>query len=145
MIRALRSFGYILSLIFSFLRKGAVWIIKKLISLFKKSTPIAVDIAPSYPSKEIPAQLIEKKFRFLPNFSIIKELFAQMTRKQKLYALGAILLIFIVPFFIVKIQKNISQKKLASQIQEIVPIKFPLENELNLTRLENLNLAVNFS
>ena len=119
--------------------------------MFKKSTPIPVNISniyPAYPSQEeineTPAEPLKRKL-FLPDFSTIKELFAKMTNRQKLYALGAIFLIFVVPFFIVKIQKNMAAKKLASQIVENAPIVIPLENEPNLTRLENLNSAVNFS
>jgi hypothetical protein len=144
-IRALRFFGHILWLIFSFLKDCVIWIINKLISLFKRSAPVDVNIAFEFPAEEISVPPRGKKLHFLPDFLMIKELFAKMTRQQKFYALGVIILIFIVPFFIVKIQKNMAQKKLASQIQETVPIKLPLENEPGLTRLENLNPAVNFS
>jgi len=145
-LRTLKSFGLSLLLIFSFIKRGAIWIANKSISLFKRSTPIAVEVISNSLSEEIPAQPLRKKFNFLPSFSIIKELFTRMTNKQKLYALGAIFLIFVVPIFIVKIQKNIAAKKLASQvIAEPAPIKLPLENEPNLIRLENLNPAINLS
>lgn len=144
-IRMSRSFGYILSIIFSFLKNFLIWIANKLIGLFKRSAPIAVDIIAKSPSEEISAQPLRKKFRFLPDFSIIRELFVKMTNKQKLYAIGAVFLIFIVPLFIIKIQKNISQKKLVDPVQEVTPINLPLENEPALIRLKNLNSTVNFS
>jgi hypothetical protein len=150
LIRFLRIFGHILAILFSSLKKSSIWIINKSLSLFRRSTPIEVNIAPnSLPAEiqteKITALSLRNGFRFLPNFSLIKTFFSRMSRIQKFYALGAVFLIFVVPFFIVKIQKNITEKKLASQVVETVPVIVPLENEPNLTRLENLNPTVNFS
>ena len=103
-------------LIFSFFKDLLIWIANKLISLFKRSAPVNVSTASDFLAEERePSEILTppmgEKFRFLPDFSALKEFFARMTSQQKLYALGAIILIFIVPFFIVKIQKNMAAKK----------------------------------
>jgi len=138
-------FGRLLALIFSFFKDCVVWIINRFFRLFKKSAPAIANIESDFSPGEVSVPSMEKKFRFFPDFYILRKLFARMTGKQKLYALVIIFLIFVVPVFIVKIQKNMEQKKLASQIVETAPVIIPLENEPGLTRLENLNSAVNFS
>jgi len=145
----LRFLGRSLWTAVSFLKEQIIWVINKFASLFKKSAPATINnFPPELPVQEVaivPIQPAEKKFGFLPNFSVIKDLFNRLTNKQKLYALGAIFLIFVVPFFIVQTQKNMAEKKSARQVEEVVPAKLPLENEPNLIRLENLNPAANFS
>jgi len=53
--------------------------------------------------------------KIAPSFEKIKELFASFNKKQKLFAAGIILLIFIVPFFFLKIQTMMKAKPIVQE------------------------------
>jgi len=84
----------------------------------------------------------EKKFSILPNFNHLKNALSSMSYEKKIYAILIILAIIIIPYFIVKVERNIQEKKveeLAIQQQEITPeIVIPLADDNNVFRIENL-------
>jgi hypothetical protein len=73
-------------------------------------------------------------FDFAPHFSKIKNLFSRFSNKQKLYTLGALVLVFIVPLFIVHFL-NQPAAPIAAEVK-IVP---PTQAEL-LANEKNINL-----
>lgn len=77
--------------------------------------------------------------KLIPNFSLLTNLASRFTLKQKISAFVAIILIFVIPYFIVKFEKNYTAKKEMARIQSIVPPPPPpLINDKNVQRLENL-------
>lgn len=94
-------------------------------------------------TEEIGAQLrseVKLRFvKFLPDFSKIKDLFARFSYEQKIYALIILLLIFIVPYVGVKIERIIAEKKAAQIAQDTPREIIPLEQDKNVIRLSDLN------
>lgn len=82
--------------------------------------------------------LIENKISFLPKFGKLKDLFSKFSYEQRIYALIILLLIFVVPYFGVKIEKRIAEKKAAQTAQNTPQIIIPLEQDINVTRISEL-------
>ncbi|MEI6588210.1 MAG: hypothetical protein WCO05_04665, partial [Candidatus Moraniibacteriota bacterium] len=82
-------------------------------------------------------QLIEPK-KILPNFSRLKQISKSLDQKQKLSALAALVLLLVVPYWIVKLENKKVEKK-PEIVEEIPIIILPLENDLNVQRVEKLN------
>jgi len=74
---------------------------------------------------------------FIPHFGKIKKIFSRLDYPQRIYAVLALLLLLVAPYFIVKLQNNDTPEELSSQ--EIAPaIPLPLEQDKNVSRIENL-------
>ncbi|MFZ2188319.1 MAG: PP2C family serine/threonine-protein phosphatase [Candidatus Moraniibacteriota bacterium] len=82
-------------------------------------------------------QFIEPK-KILPNFSRLKQISKSLDRKQKLSALAALVLLLVVPYWIVKLENREIEKK-PEIVEEIPAVILPLENDLNVQRIEKLN------
>ena len=82
-------------------------------------------------------QFIEPK-KILPNFSRLKQISKSLDRKQKLSALAALVILLVVPYWIVKLENRKVEKK-PEIVEEIPVIILPLENDLNVQRIETLN------
>lgn len=80
------------------------------------------------------------EFSFLPSFSRLKSSLAALSHEQKLYALLTVLAIVFVPYFGLQISKKMAEKNVPI-VQEIPPVKIPLELDKNVVRPENLNTA----
>jgi len=82
----------------------------------------------------------EAKFSVLPSFSRLKDSLAPLSYEHKLYAILVVLAIFLVPYFGLRISNEIAKKK-APVVQETPREIIPLEQDKNVTRLENLATA----
>ena len=92
--------------------------------------------------KTLPGKIL-RKFSSIskvitPSFSKLKKSFNEMEHRQRIYIFLALVLIFIAPIFIIKIQDNLNEKELASIETENLPIPIPLENDTNVARIESL-------
>lgn len=77
---------------------------------------------------------------FLPHFGKIKKIFSRLDYSQKVYATLALLLLLVAPYFIAKLQNKDTPEELSSQ--EITPtIPLPLEQDKNVSRIENLQIV----
>ena len=77
--------------------------------------------------------------KFLPDFSRIKELFSKFSYEQKIYTILFLILIFVIPFLGIKIEKRIADKKAALLAQNAPQTIIPLEQDTNVNRLADLN------
>jgi hypothetical protein len=89
---------------------------------------------------------ISEKFsavsRFVaPSFSKMRKSFSEMEYQQKIYIILALILIFIAPIFIIKIQDGMNEKEMASLEEESRPLPVPLENDVNVVRIESPGAA----
>lgn len=77
--------------------------------------------------------------KLTPDFGKIKEAFASLSGKQKIYAASIILLIFIVPLVFLKIQAAIKTKPTLKQVEQKIPdAKELLSQEKNIIFLDRL-------
>jgi hypothetical protein len=76
---------------------------------------------------------------FLPSLSRLKSIVSGLSNTQRIYAILVLVVIIIVPYFIVRYEKN-SSKENVSQVQEPAQnVVLPLEHDTNVARIENLN------
>ena len=73
---------------------------------------------------------------FLPHWSRITGIYSRLEFSQKLYATGALVLIFVVPYFLAKI--DFKKEEPTPQIETAEKADLPLKNDKNVVRLENL-------
>jgi len=93
-----------------------------------------------YSLQENSAKIAAVTSGILPKFSRIRTAFAKMDYQQKIYALLAFIIIFIVPLFIVRIQNNLqAEKNRQLAAQQIQPIAIPLAQDKNIIRTANLS------
>ncbi len=84
-----------------------------------------------------PRQFIEPK-KILPDFSRLKQIVSGLDQKQKISALIILVLLFIVPYWIVRWEdKKIEKKPETAEVLPVVVV--PLEKDLNVTRIEKLD------
>ena len=69
--------------------------------------------------------------KVLPDFSKIKGTLGRLSYEQKIYALLIVIAIFVVPYFIVKIENNIAAKKEASMQTPTAPVR-PLAQDTDV-------------
>ncbi|HEX7586520.1 MAG TPA: hypothetical protein VF390_02720 [Patescibacteria group bacterium] len=126
-----------------FLGRWTLSVRDPLITFFKKIKRLEknqenIKIGEAHPESENRKPKIE--FSFLPSFSRLKDSLTSLSYEQKLYALLAVLAIIFVPYFGLRISKKIAEKNVPI-VQEIPPVKIPLELDKNVVRPENLNTA----
>jgi len=130
------------SKISALLMMAASWIRKKISKIPKKNSISANQektlssdqeiVQPnSLPAKEVPASprlpaLFKPLAKKLYN---LKSLFSRFTYTQKIYIILAALLIFVVPYFIVKIEKDIQQKKERAATIKMLEEQAPIVEE----------------
>lgn len=78
-------------------------------------------------------QLIEPK-KILPDFSRLKQITGKFDQKQKFFALLILVVLLVFPYWIAKWERKIEQKP--QTVQEPPKIILPLENDLNVSRVE---------
>jgi len=79
--------------------------------------------------------------KMMPNFGKLKQIISRMNYQQKLYALLIIILIITVPFFAIKIKTDGDAKKALLLAEQNKPLPIPLEQDKNVVRIENTDLA----
>lgn len=89
----------------------------------------ASSLSAASPSEKISARIV-------PDFSHLKNIFSRMDYSQRLYAALAIVLLFIVPYFLAKIG---TKPKQAIVTQEAPRVALPLEQDKNVTRVEKID------
>lgn len=78
----------------------------------------------------------------LPSFSKIKNIIANLSFLQKIYATLIILAIIIIPYFIVKYDKKPEKEEAAAPVEEIPQSAIlPLSKDVNVVKIENLESA----
>jgi hypothetical protein len=82
-----------------------------------------------------PGKLVEMK-KILPDFSRLKKIIRGLDRKQKIFALVALALLLVVPYWIVRWENTPKTKP--APISEAPPIIVPLEKDLAVSRVEKL-------
>lgn len=94
------------------------------------------------PAKESIAFSSEEKSSptFLPDFFKTKNIFSRLDRNQRIYLAAAIVLIFIVPFFIARFTMKASAPRVVEEkIPE--PVALPLEQDKNVLKITSLETA----
>ena len=76
--------------------------------------------------------------KIVPDFSRLRNIFFKMDYSQKLYAALAIIFLFIVPYFLAKIGAKPVPKVVTPQAQETAHVELPLEQDKNVTRVDNV-------
>jgi hypothetical protein len=103
-------------------------------SFLKKILPLLQNILTSFFIKAREQHYLQK---ITPHFSRIGKLFSKLSGKQKLYTIGALLLIFIVPIFIANsLDKPAPQKVIEKPV-------LPLTQAEILAKEKNINLTAN--
>ena len=72
-----------------------------------------------------------------PRFSRMKNIFGGLSRRQKFFAVLAVVLILLIPYFIAKKQKNNATKE-NSLAESQIASPFLLENDLRINKVSNL-------
>ncbi|HRY82318.1 MAG TPA: hypothetical protein P5232_01230 [Candidatus Moranbacteria bacterium] len=134
-IIAIKDFYYfskrILLVFFSFLIfLGKKTILGMKTFLPKKQASSAARIA-------VPSDRVSFFQKIRPRFGKIKETFVKLEYSQKLYAILAIALIFIIPYFVVKIQNKKNADNIVSE-DSASNTSLPLEQDKNISRIDNL-------
>ena len=75
----------------------------------------------------------------LPKFSRIRNAFSNLSWRQKIYALLAILIIIVLPLLVNRTLKLFEPKKPHPIAEEPLPVVIPLEQDKNVVRLENVS------
>ncbi len=130
--------------IIAVLKKSTLWILHKILDFFnfKKvegEKGSQTDNSDSLKNLSVSIPVAKRKIKIFPSFTAAKNLFLNLGFKQKIYSFLALILIFVVPFFLVKIQKNISSKKDQNPVLEVASQEITLAQDKNVIRVENLN------
>jgi len=116
---------------------------ERLVSFFKNIPAKKEALAPetaSFDIKKYPEKLLFYAKNLIPNFSRARSLFSQLNYRQKIYAFLIILAIFVVPIFINKFSNGLKSTKEIPPVEETkAPV--PLEQDKNVSRIDNLNQA----
>lgn len=88
-------------------------------------------------------KILEKAASFskliIPSYARIRNSFSAMEYQQKIYIILALVLIFIAPIFIIKIQDSLQNEGTSLSEPVNVPATIPLEKDMNVVRIENLS------
>ncbi len=113
-------------------REAEIFAEKKQVSILKKQ-PAESGISASAPSEKIntePKIAETSELKIIPSLSRIKKISNNLSYEQKIYALLILIAIFVVPYFIVKIENNIAAKKEIA-VQPAAPSR-PLAQDTNV-------------
>jgi hypothetical protein len=78
---------------------------------------------------------------FLPSFSKLKNIIVALSLTQKIHAIILVLAIIFVPLFIVRYEKSSKEEKTVAVQEPPQSIALPLEQDVNVTRIESLTSA----
>lgn len=123
---------------------------KEFFSRFKNSLSALwrkIQLAAKAPVEKKPEPQAEKPYdrrpdfkpNWIPSYARLKSSFAGLSYEQKLYAFLAIIAIFLVPYFGIKISQKVAEKNKPPSAQNVVPVAIPLEQDKNVTRIEKIN------
>lgn len=101
-----------------------------------KTTPLKISAAFLEKTARIKKAIKPKKI--LPDFSRLKQITEKLDRKQKISAFLVIMLLLVVPYWIARWEDKPEEKP--PVIKETRAIALPLEKDLNVTRVEKLNM-----
>lgn len=73
-----------------------------------------------------------------PHFGKIKKIFSRLDYQQKIYAVLAVAILLIAPYFIVKIQSSDKKVEDSTAEESIAVAPMPLEQDKNVVRIENV-------
>lgn len=121
--------------------QGAKKLTALLITKYKtrKAASSNLPPTPSYSYLENPTKpkILSFAGNLLPSFSKIKNIFENISLKQKIYAGLAIVALIIIPYFIVRYEKKSEESTPISETAQSIIV--PLENDKNVSRVESLN------
>ncbi|MDQ1284181.1 MAG: hypothetical protein QG620_529 [Patescibacteria group bacterium] len=90
--------------------------------------------------KNTSLKIIRVFANFYPGASRLKSIFLSLTTRQKIYSTVIVLAIIIAPYFIAKSEEKETNKTPAAA-PEVMGAVFPLENDKNVSKVENLEEA----
>ncbi len=122
--------------------KRSALALKEIMLIPFKDTGLSKKSAVSEETKNFPPKVPADKPRlrssWLPSFSKLKDSLISLSYEQRLYALLIVLAIITVPYFGLQVSKRLVEKKSAPLPQEVSAIIVSLEQDKNVSRLENL-------